>query len=161
MSRESSDASSQIESLISSSPFFECVSDIRTIISQLIRITIAIRKSSNRARFQKIDKCCDDTDFQPFRKSLATKIFRASKDAKDIEDQRKMSAFDLMKHSLDPSRLSPVQQRLVRTNVLRRNRFEHFKRKSSKDYSAEAVADVKPGFGQDGLTMPLLKVHWT
>ena len=124
MSKESGDISSESESTNSNPILSEYVSDMKTILDQLIRITLAIRKSGNRTMFEDIDKTCEYGQYQEFSRLLVTVILRAHGNSTGLHDARQMSSNDTTKHL---ERLSPIQRRLVRNNILRRNRFNAFR----------------------------------
>lgn len=129
MSKESSDLSSESASKNSNSILSEYVSSIKTILDQLIRITLAIKKSGNRTRFEDIDSACEYDEYQEFFQLLVTVVLRAHGNSAGLNDARQMSAHDTMMHFSDLERLSPVQRRLIRNNILRRNRFNIFRSK--------------------------------
>ncbi|CAN9153620.1 unnamed protein product [Alternaria alternata] len=148
MSRESSGMSSETESINSNSVLSEHILNINTILDQLIRITLAIRKSGNRTRYEDIDNDCDEGDYQDFAQLLTATILRAHGNPAVQEDTQHMSAHDTMKHFSDVDRLSPIQRRLVRTNILRRNRFNAFKSKPNRPKApeVEVQSEQLPGY---------------
>jgi hypothetical protein len=116
----------------SDSALSEYVTYIKTILSQLVRITIAIRKSGNRYRFEEVDAKCDDGRFESFRLHLATIILKGSEDDAARNKAQQLSAEEKFKQASDPSRLTLVQERLVRANILRRNRIEYMMKSSGQ-----------------------------
>jgi len=140
MSRESGGASSESGSADSDSSLSECISNIHIMLDQLMRITLAIRKSGNRTRFEDIDNGCDEAGYLDYRQWLTTIILRAHGGMTGLADTQNMSAFEQMNHSSDQSRLLPVQLRLVRANVLRRHRFNIFKAKRSEPFTERKEA---------------------
>jgi hypothetical protein len=130
MSVESSSqvsASSQSDSALS-----EYIKYVKTILSQLVRVTIAIRKSGNKYRFEEVDAQCHDGRFESFRHHLATIILKSSEDDAARNKAQQLSAAEKSKQASDPSRLTVVQERLIRANVLRRNRIEYMTKSSGR-----------------------------
>ena len=129
MSKVSSDLSSESASTNSNPILSEYVSNIKTILDQLIRISLAIKKSGNRTRFEDIDNTCNHDEYREFFQLLVTVVLRAHGDPAGLDNARQMSAHDTMKHFSDLERLSPIQRRLIHNNILRRNRFNAFRSK--------------------------------
>jgi hypothetical protein len=120
---------SQPRSVSSSSPLSEYISYIRTILNQLMRITIAIKKSGNRNRFEDIDNKCNENDYGAFRQFLTAKILYSFDQPMAQESDQNLPANELLRVTFNADRLGLVQQRLVRANVLRRNRIVSFRTK--------------------------------
>ncbi|KAH6869554.1 hypothetical protein B0T10DRAFT_281052 [Thelonectria olida] len=98
----------------------EQISYAKTILSQLQRISLAIRKSGNKYRFEKADAALDGNIFEEFRKHLTTIILIAFEDT----EAKELTAVQKMQRASDYDRLTPIQRRMVRANILRRNRIE-------------------------------------
>lgn len=98
----------------------EHMSYVKSILGQLSRLAVAIRKSGNKDRFRKADASLDESTFAEFRKHLAVVILRAFEDP----EARHLPAAEKMTRASDCTRLNKVQKRLVHANILRRNRIE-------------------------------------
>lgn len=98
----------------------EHMSYVKSILGQLSRLAVAVRKSGNKDRFKKADSSLDDSAFVEFRKHLTVVILRAFEDP----EARHLPALEKMTRVSDSTRLDRVQQRLVHANILRRNRIE-------------------------------------
>ncbi|KAK5658464.1 hypothetical protein OQA88_1853 [Cercophora sp. LCS_1] len=98
----------------------EHLSYVKSILGQLSRLAMAIRKSGNKDRFKKADASLDDRAFVELRKHLTVVILRAFEDP----EARHLPASVKMTRASDCTRLDKVQQRLVHANILRRNRIE-------------------------------------
>lgn len=137
--------------------YSENVSYIRTILSQLVKITLAIRKSGNKYRFEEVDATCDQESFEPFRRYLTALVLKNSDNEATQEEARELDAFQKMKQASDPSRLTHVQQRLIRANVLRRNRIEHMLKSAGSRIRTKPTIDFppdnRPVFAMSNLSM--------
>jgi hypothetical protein len=85
MSNESSGLDSLSEDEASGPILSEYISYVKTILGQLLRISLAIRKFGNKYRFEKADGALDENSFKEFRKHLTTVILMTFEDpeAKD------------------------------------------------------------------------------
>ena len=111
----------------------EPVSYVKTILNQLTRISIAIRKSGAKYRFERADEALNEADFDDFRKHLTTLILMRFEDL----ENRNLSAVEKVHRASDFKRLSQVQRRLVHANILRRNRIERTARSGCKNEHRE------------------------
>ncbi|KAF3930997.1 hypothetical protein ABW20_dc0100926 [Dactylellina cionopaga] len=98
----------------------ENISYVKMILSQLARISLAIRKSGNKYRFEKADAYFDDEHFEGFRKYLTTIILMGFED----QEAEKLTTAEKMHRALDYDRLTQVQKRMIHVNILRRGRIE-------------------------------------
>lgn len=101
--------------------------EVDQVLDHLVRVGIAIRKSGSNARSQKADHLFNPDDHSDLFRYLAVIILsRGSKDARD---------FDLIR----PGLLGSVQERLIKANLRRRNRFLYAQRYALKldGYSRE------------------------
>lgn len=98
----------------------EHMSYVKSILGQLSRLAVAIRKSGNKDRCRKADASLDESTFAEFRKHLAVVILRAFEDP----EAQHLPASEKMTRASDYTRLNKVQKRLVHANILRRNRIE-------------------------------------
>ncbi|KAF3396793.1 hypothetical protein DPV78_007762 [Talaromyces pinophilus] len=115
--------SNSISSSTNHSVLEEYISYVRTILDQLTRISLTIRRAGAKYRFEKIDKALKETEeVKAFRQHL-TAIINSGFPDKDAEV---LPATEKMKRVYDDSKFSPVQLKLIRTNILRRHRIEHF-----------------------------------
>jgi hypothetical protein len=101
----------------------EYISYVRTILDQLTRISLTIRRAGAKYRFERADKAFKETEeVKAFRQHLTTIINSGFPD-KDAEG---LPATEMMKRVYDGSKFSPVQLKLIRANILRRHRIEYF-----------------------------------
>ncbi|GAM43620.1 hypothetical protein TCE0_060f18575 [Talaromyces pinophilus] len=115
--------SNSISSSTNHSVLEEYISYVRTILDQLTRISLTIRRAGAKYRFEKIDKALKETEeVKAFRQHL-TAIINSGFPDKDAEV---LPATEKMKRVYDDSKFSPVQLKLIHTNILRRHRIEHF-----------------------------------
>ncbi|USP74753.1 hypothetical protein yc1106_02027 [Curvularia clavata] len=146
MSNESK-ASASSSGNETSDPFLsEQISYAKTILGQLQRISLAIRKSGNKYRFEKADATLDENRFEDFRKHLTTVILMAFED----KMARELTAVQKMDKLSDYERLTPIQRRMVRANILRMNRIEFFT-KSTR--TAMLVVKPEPAVDAGGLAV--------
>lgn len=121
MSKESATSSFSSEDESSDPILSENIRYVKTILRQLVDISLTVRKSYNKYRFEDVDAACDESAFEPFRKCLATHILRNFEDL----EARKLNTTKKVQQASDCSRLTPVQKRLISVNTLRRNRMLH------------------------------------
>ncbi|KAF2176113.1 hypothetical protein K469DRAFT_700434 [Zopfia rhizophila CBS 207.26] len=95
--------------------FAELYRNIRTILDQLARISLAIQKSGAKHRFKSADSQLNETHYELFRDHLALLIRVTS---------------DPTSRSPDYENLSEVQKRLIHANIVRRNRIEQLTKPS-------------------------------
>jgi len=114
---------------------------VKTILNQLVKITLAIRKSGNKYRFEDVDANCDEAAFESFRRYLTALVLREHEG--NTEVAKGLTVDEKIKQASDPNRLSLVQKRLVRANTLRRNRI-NFMTKSSRS-KAKPQPGLTPG----------------
>jgi hypothetical protein len=109
-------------------PFSEQMFSVKIILGQLARISTAIRRSGTNYRYEKADASLEEEDFQEFKTHLTIVILMGN-----IETQTEEPAhnFDITAQVTDSGRLTAVQQRLLRANIVRRNRI-HFAIRSMK-----------------------------
>lgn len=120
MSNESSMSPSSSEDEVSNAVLAELISYVKMIIGQLQRISLAIKKSGNKYRFERVDATLDEDTLENFRKYLTTIILMGFEDT----EARELNTTQKIKRASDYSRLSSIQRRMVRANMLRRNRIE-------------------------------------
>jgi hypothetical protein len=104
-------------------PFSEHMFNIKTILEQLARISTAIRQSGAKYRYQKADASLKEELFEDFKKHLTLVILMGSIKANTEEP---VDAFAIQARITDP-RLTTVQERLIRANIVRRNRITSMK----------------------------------
>ncbi|KAF3129499.1 hypothetical protein TWF594_010964 [Orbilia oligospora] len=120
----------------------ENISYIKTILSQLARISIAIRKSGNRYRFEKVDAALDEKDYDEFRQHLTAIILRGFED----DDSKNLTAVEKVQRVFDSSRLTKAQKRLIHLNILRKHRIEFVKRsRGSKSHQKADTQQAESG----------------
>ncbi|KAK3329199.1 hypothetical protein B0H66DRAFT_16416 [Apodospora peruviana] len=96
--------------------------DIATTIDQLVRISVAIRKSGNKRRMQIADDSFDETkpEYQELNRHLVFIILQEHFDLTKVPNPKKLNQM------IDnASQLTSVQRRLLRANLLRRHRIRH------------------------------------
>ncbi|KAH7153569.1 hypothetical protein EDB81DRAFT_791617 [Dactylonectria macrodidyma] len=93
---------------------------IKTILSQLSRLAVDVRKSEYKYKFGDTDDSLDESAYDDFRKHLTVVILRA------IEDPyaQYLPTSDNIDYTSDWARLTKVQKRLVQANIFRRYRIE-------------------------------------
>ncbi|KAF3297187.1 hypothetical protein TWF132_008542 [Orbilia oligospora] len=143
MSDESSGTGSLSDGGDVSNPVLsENISYIKTILSQLARISIAIRKSGNRYRFEKADAALDEKDYDEFRQHLTAIILRGFED----DDSKNLTAVEKAQRVFDSSRLTKAQKRLIHLNILRKHRIEFVKRsRGSKSHQKADTQQAESG----------------
>ncbi|EGX48305.1 hypothetical protein AOL_s00080g430 [Orbilia oligospora ATCC 24927] len=143
MSDESSGTSSLSGGGDVSNPVLsENISYIKTILSQLARISVAIRKSGNRYRFEKADAALDEKDYDEFRQHLTAIILRGFED----DDSKNLTAVEKAQRVFDSSRLTKAQKRLIHLNILRKHRIEFVKRsRGSKPHQNADTQQTESG----------------
>ena len=120
MSNESSNPES-LSGDETSDPFLaEYISFVKTILRQLLHISISIRKSGNKYKFGEVDAALDEGKFEKFRNHLTTVILMAYEDPEAEE----LTVAEKIQRASDYERLTPIQRRMVHANILRRNRIE-------------------------------------
>jgi hypothetical protein len=143
----------------------EAVFYIKMILSQLTRITMAIRKASTKYRFDAIDQVLQEREkeqsFVDFRTHLTSIILSGFYDPRS----EKLDVMGKIKRSSDYGRLNPVQRRLVKANLLRRNRIEVMTKSRiarteqfSQDFKPKEISGVQPdpiAVGPDNATEQL------
>ncbi|CAI7601643.1 unnamed protein product [Penicillium glandicola] len=103
----------------------ECLSCIQGFLSQLVRISLAIRKSGNKHRFRQVDaeldKRLEEGAYSELRRFFTTVILKGFEDdeAKTLTTKLKIT------RSSDATRLNKIQERLIYTNLVRRQRIDH------------------------------------
>ncbi|PKK41953.1 hypothetical protein CI102_14008, partial [Trichoderma harzianum] len=118
-SDESTDEEWEVELklLASRSPLGKQMKAIELMLDQLARIALAVRRSGRRSRLQKADQRFKPEDHSDLQTHLVTIL---------------LAHPDILKEQTDPARLSEIQQRLVRCNLKRRNRFLYAQRHAEK-----------------------------
>ncbi|PYH91047.1 hypothetical protein BO71DRAFT_443436 [Aspergillus ellipticus CBS 707.79] len=96
-------------------PLQECMYNVESMIDQLARIAVAIRRSGRRSRLRKADQQFDATEHEEQEGHLIAMLLTQLKRTHKTRD---------------PSGLNEVQLRLVRCNLKRRNRFFYAQRHS-------------------------------
>lgn len=88
--------------IVPNNPLLEKKKNIETILDQLARISLAIRRSGTHSRLQKADHRLDPNDHQMLREHLIVMLLRRPGHITDLTE---------------------VQKRLIDANIKRRNRF--------------------------------------
>jgi hypothetical protein len=120
----------------------EYISYVRTILDQLTRISLTIRRAGAKYRFERADKALEETEeVEAFRRHLTTIINSGFSD-KDAEG---VPTTEMMERAHDDSKFSPIQLKLIRANVLRRHRIEYLTRSRAprSHASVEAPSEVQ------------------
>ncbi|KAI0401305.1 hypothetical protein F4802DRAFT_433418 [Xylaria palmicola] len=98
----------------------ECLAYVKITLDQLARISLAIRKSGDKYRFEKADAELNEESFEEFRNHLVSVIRRAFPDPK----AQALTVEEKMRRVSSYQDLTPIQKRLVHANILRRHRIE-------------------------------------
>ncbi|KAI0439345.1 hypothetical protein F4803DRAFT_47381 [Xylaria telfairii] len=106
----------------------ECMSYVKATLDQLANISLVIRKAGNKYRFEIADAELDESTFEEFRNHLSSIILRAFPDP----SAQSLSAEQNIKRVSDYGALTPVQKRLIYTNILRRHRIEFIAKSRKK-----------------------------
>jgi hypothetical protein len=94
--------------------------EVEKILDHLARLAVAIRKSGANSRARKADRLFNPIDHNELRDHLTLIILaRGGEESADH-------------YTIDPSSLSPVQERLILANLRRRNRFVYAQRHARK-----------------------------
>lgn len=99
--------------------------DIRTVLKQLSRIHVAIRRAGNYLRHQRADAALGDAldtkDFIEWKEDMENLILM------DIENRNQKQGLEEGRYPrhLQQRTLSKVQERLIRANLLRRHRIQY------------------------------------
>jgi len=101
-------------------PFSEQMFNVKTILGQLTRISTAIRRSGAKYRYQKADATLKEELFEDFKTHLTVVILMGSIEA-NTEEPADTTATRV--RITDSKRLTAVQHRLIRANIVRRNRI--------------------------------------
>ncbi|QKX60481.1 uncharacterized protein TRUGW13939_07626 [Talaromyces rugulosus] len=116
----------------------EYISYVRTILDQLTRISLTIRRAGAKYRFERADKALKETEeVKAFRQHLTTIINSGFPD-KDAEG---LPATEKMKRVYDDSKFSPVKLKLIRANILRRHRIEYFTKARARTHAPVEVPE--------------------
>ncbi|GKZ35598.1 hypothetical protein AbraIFM66950_006298 [Aspergillus brasiliensis] len=97
----------------SRNPLYEAMYNIESMLDQLSRIAVAIRRSGRRSRLQRADQLFKATEHQELEGYLVRMLLLQLKSGP---------------HERDPSKLNEVQLRLVHCNLKRQNRFLYSQR---------------------------------
>ncbi|PFH61505.1 hypothetical protein XA68_17162 [Ophiocordyceps unilateralis] len=130
----SEDSTSEVES---DAALLKAMSIVDSILDQLARIAIVIRRSGTRSRLQKADGLFKPEDHGNLFTHLMTIVL----------SQRPSTVFPLQE--LDQSELSSVQLRLINCNLRRRNRFLHAQ-KHSKALEAKPAIRISATVQESG-----------
>ncbi|KAH7131289.1 hypothetical protein EDB81DRAFT_728454 [Dactylonectria macrodidyma] len=119
---------------------------IKTNLSLLVKMSIAIRKSGAKLRYLKADEYLqshmDNNEYMELRQHLSFLIQVGPYEQRLFIELGRQSTINKIPKAvqivvrawiLDPSRITPIQQRLVETNVTRRNRIIYARRMFDKD----------------------------
>jgi hypothetical protein len=128
-----------------SDPFLsENISYVKAILRHLIRISLVIRRSGNKYRFEKADATLDERAFEDFRKYLTAIIWRAFEDP----EHANLTVEEKIQRASDFDHLTPIQKRLIRANILRRNRLDFEKRsRAPRSYGETVLRRLELGGG--------------
>ncbi|KAJ5807718.1 hypothetical protein N7447_011174 [Penicillium robsamsonii] len=117
----------------------QAIQDVNDIMGQLSRITISIRKAGTNARIQKADASYDPDHPQVKALSQHLQLLLLVKPSKNGTLQAKASPQGILVLSsrddtivIDPHSLTAIQQRLIKANLKRRNRFLYAQRHAMK-----------------------------
>ena len=99
---------------VSNTPLSEAMRNVDLMLDQLARIAVSIRRSGTRSRLEKADRMLRPEDHQDLHAHLVAVVL----------SQGPFSAeYTFSPEQIGPSKLSPVQLRLISCNLKRLNRF--------------------------------------
>jgi hypothetical protein len=132
----------------------EATKNAESILDQLARLAIAIRKSGTNSRLQKADSSFNPKDHDDLQKHL-THIVLARPSTQ--EDRRHVYWDSIAQDSAvdfppDAGNLSIVQKRLISTNLRRSNRFMYAQRHAKKLGGQPVVSIRIPTLDQEAVT---------
>ncbi|KAK3682966.1 hypothetical protein B0T22DRAFT_522568 [Podospora appendiculata] len=97
----------------------EEMGNIQTILQELARISMAVRKSSSKYRFQKADASLREEDYDELKSHLTCLMLIPSSGlfgkGLDVGSETRFN----------PERLTSLQRRLIHANIVRRNRIHY------------------------------------
>jgi hypothetical protein len=117
--------------------FSERVFNVQTILGHLARISTAIRRSGTKYRYRKADATLRKEEFEEFRMELVIAVLLSN-----MEAGSRTAPTSLIARITDPNQLTPVQERLIQANIVRRNRIKFATR--SKTVKGPSVPQHKP-----------------
>ena len=123
-------------------PFSERMFHVKTILGQLARVSTAIRRSGTKHRYRRADASLKEDDFEDFEKHLTLVVLMGNIVADNSNEPagaaiRRARLVD----SMPP--LTKVQKRMIRANIVRRNRII-FATRSMKPVEAETTPRPPP-----------------
>ncbi|KAL7893700.1 hypothetical protein HDV64DRAFT_262102 [Trichoderma sp. TUCIM 5745] len=133
-SDESTDEELEVELrlLASRSPLGKQMKAVELMLDQLARIALAVRRSGRRSRLQKADQQFKPEDHSDLQTHLVTILLAHPESSGGPFHLFDLNNPSILKEQTDPARLSEIQQRLVRCNLKRRNRFLYAQRHAEK-----------------------------
>lgn len=133
-SDESTDEELEMELglLASRSPLGKQMKAIELMLDQLVRIALAVRRSGRRSRLQKADQRFKPEDHSDLQTHLVTILLAHPESSGGPLHSFDLNNPSILKEQTDPARLSEIQQRLVRCNLKRRNRFLYAQQHAKK-----------------------------
>ncbi|KAK1451837.1 hypothetical protein CMEL01_06411 [Colletotrichum melonis] len=111
---------------------------VKATIARLIDLSTKIRQSGNKYRYHKADASLKEGDFIEYVQSWKSSILGSSLEKATAAVPYQTGAIADFLHE---SRLTTVQRRLIRANLLRRNRIQ-FIRESTEDHEATIEASI-------------------
>ncbi|KAK6332695.1 hypothetical protein TWF730_004354 [Orbilia blumenaviensis] len=136
MSNESGALDSPFGDEVSDPTLSENIYYIKDILSQLWRISRAIRESANKYRFAKADDSLNEDDFEDYRQHLTAIILSAFED----QEAAGLTPAERMRRALGYDRLTQVQKRIIRLNILGKNRIQFVARSQNTKARLEAAS---------------------
>jgi hypothetical protein len=115
-------------------PFSEQMFAVKSILAQLARISTAIRRSGANYRYEKADASLQEDRFQDFKRHLTMVILMGCTETRTEgpEPPEPADHVALVAKVTNPNRLTAVQERLIRANIVRRNRIIYATRLMTK-----------------------------
>ncbi|KAF2821888.1 hypothetical protein CC86DRAFT_386241 [Ophiobolus disseminans] len=150
MSKESGDPASDESQTEDDSPHLgltECILYIKTILNQFVKITLAIRRSGNKYRFEDIDASCDEAAFEPFQQGLVALILKTYEG--NLQEAKELTVEEKIRQAFDASRLTPVQKRLRYAAFGPTGNFHSGKNSYGTRFRARDQANSKKAFFLD------------
>ncbi|KAK1704937.1 hypothetical protein BDP67DRAFT_532235 [Colletotrichum lupini] len=128
---------------------------LHKILEKLARLSTAIRKSGTKYRYAKIDAQLNEKDFEDFRTyqiallEIANGRQRQPKLCTSTEWMEWMESISSEASQSPGHLISPMQQRLVQANILRRHRMQYANRNNTRTAPASAVKKPQEALGMD------------
>ncbi|KAM0245095.1 hypothetical protein ACHAQJ_010649 [Trichoderma viride] len=122
----------QLKLLASRRPLHRQMKTIEMMLDQLARIAVAVRRSGRRSRLHKADQRFKPEDHDDLQRHLVTILLAHPESSGGPFNPVELESSGVSKGQTDLTRLDEIQQRLIRCNLKRRNRFLYAQRHAEK-----------------------------